>query len=809
MANQTSTIADPGAEARALRQEVERLRAALAAERQLSAEQQERMRGREREFDWLMKNMASAFVEWETELGPDGELRDLRFCYFNDTYSRISGLQLNEVVGKTIREVWPGTEQSWYDIYGEVVRTGETRSFEMHHEPTRGLYSCTAYPSPRLTDRICVVFESILEHQQALSQLRELSSQQRVILNAISAGITYFRNRQLQWYNPAFERMLGYEGVDLAGRDARFLYANEEDYRRVGEEGYDQLEKGGVYCADIPLKKRDGSTVWTLLMGQAIEPAHPQEGSIWSMYDTTQRRQAEQALRESEERFRQLLKSSSDIIAVVDSQGRCTSINGPLERVLGYWPDELLGQELNGYIHPEDRDDALRDLLEVQERSGPPVRAEYRARHQNGTWVPLETISTNLLDNPAVSGLVINIRDISERKAAEEEQAKLQDQLQQAMKMEAIGRLAGGIAHDFNNLLTALTGDIELVKMDLDPADPLMPYLEDASQATASAADLTRQLLAFSRRQIIEPKVLNLNDLVDNLHKMLGRVIGEHISMQTKLHSDLGAVKVDPGQFDQVLVNLVVNARDAMPDGGTLVIETANAELDEHYCQIHSEIRPGPYVLLAVSDTGCGMDQATQQRIFEPFFTTKPKGGGTGLGLSTIFGTVKQAQGTIEVYSEIGQGSTFKVYLPRVDQAATKLIRASAPTHLPRGTETVLLVEDEDSVRELSRTVLSRLGYEVLSASNGGEALLLAEEQGRHIDLLMTDVVMPGLNGRTVADRLQALHPELKVLFTSGYTEDVIVHQGIVDEKTNFLSKPYSMQALATKLRTILEGEAP
>jgi len=342
--------------------------------------------------------------------------------------------------------------------------------------------------------------------------------------------------------------------------------------------------------------------------------------------------------------------------------------------------------------------------------------------------------------------------------------------------------------------------------MDLDPAGPLAATLREVTKAARSAAALTHQLLAFSRKQMIEPRVLDLNDLLTNLQGMLPRLLGEDINLRLVRCEELESVKVDPGQFEQVIVNLAVNARDAMPDGGTLMIETANVELGPDYCASHPEARPGRYVLLAVSDTGVGMSRETVGHLFEPFFTTKPRGKGTGLGLATIYGTVKQAGGTIEVYSEPGQGTTFKLYLPSVAEKATRWEPELKSEELPTGQETVLLVEDEQLVRDLAERVLRRLGYTVLSARNGGEALLLAEGRAAPIDALLTDVVMPGMSGRELADRLAPLHPETRVMFTSGYTENIIVHHGVVDEGLCFLGKPYTPQGLARKLRELLDG---
>jgi len=371
--------------------------------------------------------------------------------------------------------------------------------------------------------------------------------------------------------------------------------------------------------------------------------------------------------------------------------------------------------------------------------------------------------------------------------------------------MEAIGRLAGGVAHDFNNLLTAIAGNVELIRLDISPDDPQVPYLEELSKAAESAASLTRQLLAFSRRQLIEPKLLNLNHLVEHLHKMLVRIIGEDIVLRTELDPQLASVKADPGQFEQVLVNLAVNARDAMPKGGQLVIKTTNIEIDK---TLHPDLSPGCYVLLAVTDTGHGMADDVKERLFEPFFTTKPKGRGTGLGLATIFGTVKQAGGSIEVHSEIGRGTSFRIFLPRVEERGEGFAGREGALELAPGHETVLLVEDDVGVREFAVAVLRRLGYRVLAAANGVEALRQVEQHVGPIDLLLTDVVMPGMNGRELAERLTARHSRLKVLLTSGHTDNVIVHHGVLEENLDFIAKPYSVAALATKLRQVLDSPA-
>jgi CheY-like chemotaxis protein/two-component sensor histidine kinase len=366
--------------------------------------------------------------------------------------------------------------------------------------------------------------------------------------------------------------------------------------------------------------------------------------------------------------------------------------------------------------------------------------------------------------------------------------------------------LAGGIAHDFNNLLTVILGYGDLTLTQLNKEDPLHRNISEVKKAAERAAGLTRQLLAFSRKQVMQPKVLDLNTVVSELEKMLRRLIGEDVGLRTALESDLGSVKADPGQIEQIIMNLAVNARDAMPQGGKLTIETTNVHLDEEYAKSHIAVIPGPYVMLAVSDTGMGMDQQTQARIFEPFFTTKVAGKGTGLGLSTVYGIVKQSGGNIWVYSELGRGTTFKIYLPRVDEGAQKFERRVEAKGALKGSETVLLAEDEEAVRTLARQLLEMYGYQVLEAANGGAALLICERHQEPIHLLITDVIMPEMSGRELADRLAQLRPDMKVLFMSGYTDNAIVHQRVLDEWANFIQKPFPTDALARKVRNVLDA---
>jgi PAS domain S-box-containing protein len=515
-----------------------------------------------------------------------------------------------------------------------------------------------------------------------------------------------------------------------------------------------------------------------------------------------ERKRTEETLRATRERLRQVTASGTAVLYAtgLGSEAlRPTWVSENVTAILGYGPAEALEPTWwADRLHPEDRDEVLAALPSILVRDHRAL--EYRFRHKDGgyRWIHDEArLSRDATNQPLeVFGSWV---DVTERKT-------LESQLLQAQKMEAVGRLAGGVAHDFNNVLTAIAGYAELLREDLSADDARRADVEEILRASERAAELTHQLLAFSRRQVLAPRVLDLNAVVGDLDKMLRRLIREDIELRTALAPELGAVRADPGQLEQVILNLVVNARDAMPNGGKLTIETANAELDESYALDHPTVVAGPHVMLAVSDTGVGMDATTQARIFEPFFTTKERGKGTGLGLATVYGIVQQSGGHIWLYSEPGRGATFKIYLPRVDQAPEHLAPAPGAHEAPRGTETVLLVEDDETVRTLTRKRLEALGYTVLSVSAGADALNLAASHVGPIHLLVTDVVLPGMSGRELAARLESARPGLKVLYTSGYTDEAVVHHGVLDPGIAFLQKPFMSGTLARKVRDALEG---
>ncbi len=511
--------------------------------------------------------------------------------------------------------------------------------------------------------------------------------------------------------------------------------------------------------------------------------------------EVAERKRIEAALRESEERYRLLFEANPQPMWVYDTETlHFLAVNETAVGHFGYSQEEFRSMKITDLHEPQDVPQVLTQVLTRKETRRPP--ADWRLRRKDGSWINAEITSHALPFGNGKTRLVL-ANDVTERK-------KLEDQFRQAQKMEAIGQLAGGVAHDFNNLLTIITGYSQLLKERFGSDAALTTYLDQIRHAADRAAALTRQLLVFSRRQVLEPQVLDLNRVVAGMDKMLRRLIGEDIDLATVQSRLLGRVRADAGQMEQIILNLAVNARDAMPHGGKLTIETANVELDESYARAHVGVTPGAYVLLAVSDTGHGMDEKTKSHMFEPFFTTKEPGKGTGLGLATVYGIVQQCSGHIWVYSEPGRGATFKIYLPRVGEESQTAAMEKSQEDEPAGTETILLVEDEQSLRALAREVLASKGYNVLEAESAPDALRLAADTTSLIHLLLTDVVMPEFSGREVADRLKPLHPETKVLYMSGYTDSAIVHHGVLDPDTAYLQKPFTPGALLRKVREVL-----
>ncbi len=522
--------------------------------------------------------------------------------------------------------------------------------------------------------------------------------------------------------------------------------------------------------------------------------------------DILQRQKTEARLRASEERFRSFVENANDIVFSLSPGGVLTYVSPNVEELLGYRVPELEGREFQSIVHPEDMpacQAALERVMAGAKISG----IEYRIRHRNGDW---RWQMTNAAPVRNAEGQLVGLgiaRDITALKADAAERAVLQDQLVQLQKIESVGRLAGGVAHDFNNMLQVILGHVELAMERNAAGQSARDDLLEIRKAAERSSGLTRQLLAFARKQTVAPKILDLNDTIHGMLQMLRRLIGENINLSWRPGAGLGPVRMDPSQIDQILANLCVNARDAVAGAapGSIAIETTAESFTPEHCAVHPAHLPGDYIRLSVSDNGCGMDKEVLGKLFEPFFTTKPVGGGTGLGLSTVYGIVKQNHGFIDVASKPGQGTTFHVYLPRHSETPPK--PAPAPARTPAGTarETILLVEDDPAILAISRTMLERLAYRVVGAQSPDEAMRLARQHSGPIHLLMTDVVMPGMNGHDLAARLLDPHPHIKRLYMSGYTADVIAHHGILDDGIHFIQKPFTLAELEAKVRETLD----
>jgi two-component system cell cycle sensor histidine kinase/response regulator CckA len=701
-----------------------------------------------------------------------------------------------------------------------VAKDGRTRPIADSGAPIRDSHGAVR--------GVVLVFRDQTDERKASLALQESATRNGAILQAaLDCIVTMDHTGRITEFNPAAERTFGYSRAQVLGKALVDLIVplSLRQKHVAGLQRY--LESGEARIlgrrVEITAMRVDGEEFPVELTVVATSTASQPMFTAY-IRDITERRRAAEALSVSETRFRHLANSGIIGIIIADTLGTVHEANDTFLNIVGFSRSELDEGKLRWpALTPPEWHAADATALQELAATGVAKPREKEYLRRDGRRAPV-LIGAAMLDRPRYIAFVL---DLTERKhaekvgelamaAAEEESAsreraetalrETEEQLRQSQKMEAVGTLAGSIAHDFNNLLSVILSYVEMVLEDLEEADPMRADLEQVARAGRRANDLTRQLLAFSRQQVLQPKVVNLNDAVAGMAKMLQRIIGEDIELSLLPAATLGKVFVDPGQIEQVLLNLIVNARDAMPRGGKLTIETADVELDRDYADEHLGVEPGHYVRLSVSDTGVGMDRATKARIFEPFFTTKDKGKGTGLGLSTVFGIVKQSGGTVWVYSEPGAGTAFKVYLPRVDFNVTLPDASEAAPATLRGLETVLLVEDDEQVRGLACTVLRRHGYHVLEAPTGGDALLICEQYQGTIHVLLTDVVMPRMSGRQLWQRLTPLRPAMKVLFMSGYTDDAIVHHGVLSSELAFVQKPLMPGALLAKLRTVLDA---
>ena len=637
-----------------------------------------------------------------------------------------------------------------------------------------------------------------------ISQHREAKSANEAMTHALAMdsaadGISILEKEgQLVYANSAFAKMMRFEQASaMIGKNWREIY-DERDVALLEDHIRDSLKGTGKWSEQVSLNRRDGSRIPV----EMTITVTPQGGVVSVARDISERLKAERAHLETEAKYKMFVEQVAAVsyIAEVGLHGKWHYVSPQVEAMLGYTQEEWLAGAEDWILHVFEEDHPVIETAEQNFMKARRFQAEYRIKRKDGRiiWVSDNAVFVpGSESHPLMEGIIV---DITERRL-------LENQLQQARRMEAVGRLAGGVAHDFNNLLTIIKGYVELALNRVTSHPELRGNIQQIADAADRAVTLVRQLLAFSRKQVLKPKVLDLNSIVLNMDKMVRRLMSETVEMTTKVEKHLAAVKADPGQIEQVILNLIVNARDAMPDGGRLWIETKNVELNASFASDQSLIKPGSYVMLSVMDTGVGISPDTLPHIFEPFYTTKESSRGTGLGLSTVYGIVKQSGGHIMVTSEVGKGTTFKVYLPRVEdsfQAPRK--REWAETPGEKGKETILLVEDEPAVRGLAHMVLSEQGYTVIEAQNSEEAVRLAGKHGSEIHLLLTDVVMPGMSGHDLAKHLTALHANLRVLYMSGYTNNVIAENGTLEEGLSFLQKPFTPQVLTQRVREALSG---
>ena len=756
------------------------------------------------------KQVANSIGEWVWEVDVDG-----LYTYSSPGLEKIVGYKPEEVVGKMhfydlfIPEKKEELKKAAFEVFAMKESFKGFVNPNLHKNGTLVILETSGAPILDEQGRLlgyCGGDTDITERKRAEEALKESERKFRAIFDSTSDGMFLLdlETKKFVMCNEMCSKMLGFTQEEFLNLGIADIHPSEDlpfIFKHIGK----VLEGNPGVRADIRFRRKDGTVFFTDL-SPSLMTADERKFALVVFKDITDRKQAEAILRESEERFRVVFERAGVGIALVDSTGYTLKSNPAIQNMLGYSADELAKMHFTEFVHPEDAEEELNLFMELIAGKRDTFRREERLIAKDGrvVWIDL-TVTSQRRPEGDLERVIVMIIDITERKQAEEQMLSLQAQLQQSQKMEAIGQLAGGVAHDFNNLLTVISVQAQLALRVLREGDPLKEKLKDIELSADRAGNLTRQLLAFSRRQILEMKVINLNFILKDMEKMLRRVIGEDIELKAVLSDDLGMVKVDPGQMEQVIVNLAVNAKDAMPQGGKLFLETANAELDEEYVRSHVGMIPGAYIILSITDTGIGMSKEVKEQIFDPFFTTKEKGKGTGLGLSTVYGIVKQSGGDIYVYSEPNKGTTFKVYLPRVFEPPEEL-KKEAREELPRGKETILVVEDDRMVRRLAVDILRRQGYRVLEADEGGEALVICEKEKDPIDLILTDIVMPHIGGPELIERLKQVRKDFKVLYMTGYTDESIVQHGILEEGIELIHKPFTIEKLVRKVREVLDS---
>ena len=727
-----------------------------------------------------------------------------RYLMINTAGARFLGKSVNEVIGKVDSGLFaPEVGRVIMDRDRQVMQSNETQTYEEFGTAagvTR-LYLATKGPFRDPSGQVIGLLgicRDITDRRRADEEIRQSQEKLRThIENTPLAVVEWDLDFRVVSWNSSAERIFGYTRQEAIGQHGHFIVPPE--VRPKVDVVWRELlsKKGGMRGSpndNITKKGEIISCEW--YNTPLVDDAGRVFGVASLVQDVTEKERAEA-------KFRGLLESAPDAMVVVNGEGRIVLVNAQTEKLFGYQREELLNRPIE-MLMPE-RFRGRHSAHRMEFFAKPQVREmgkrmELEGLRKDGTEFPIEVSLSPLKTS---QGMLVSsgIRDVTERIALEE-------RLRQSQKMEAVGRLAGGVAHDFNNLLTVILGYTQILADGMPKGSRMAESTAQIKSAADRAAGITRQLLAFSRKQVLSPRVINLNDIMLNLDSLLRRLIGEDIEVLTVPANDLGTVKADPGQIEQVIMNLALNSRDAMPRGGKLTLETSNATLDGTYARDHQPVEPGRYVMLAVSDTGVGMTPETMTRIFEPFYTTKEVGKGTGLGLSMVYGIVKQSGGYIWVYSEPNQGTTFKIYLPRVDQPVQEGGAEKKTANVMRGTETILLVEDDPQLRQLSSSVLAHCGYNVLTASNPEEGLAICKANHREIRLLVTDVIMPRMNGRQLAEQILKVCPKIRVLYISGYTDNAIVHYGVLDPGLWFLPKPFTLSALVAKVREVLDSNS-